>query len=63
MVDFATKCRIIRAARDWSQGDLAKAVGVNWTTISAWENGKRKPHYIPAQIEKLFEEVRNEINK
>ncbi len=64
MMDFAAKCRIVRAAKAWGQKALAKAIGVDWTTISAWENGKRGPHYAAVQkIEKLFKEVQEEIIK
>lgn len=66
MIDFAAKCRIVRAAKGWGQKDLAKVVGVDWTTISAWENkkGKRGGYRDTTEkVEKLFKEVREEIIK
>jgi len=66
MIDFAAKCRIVRAAKGWTQGDLAKAVGVDWTTISAWENNKRKRsgyRDTTEKVEKLFEEFQGEMQK
>ena len=62
-IDFATKCRIIRAAKDWGQKDLAEAVGVDWSTISAWENSpkRRRMADTTEKVEKLFREVQAEI--
>lgn len=64
MLDLATKVRLLRAAKNWSQKELAKKIGVDWTSISSWENGKRFPHYTTAQkIEELYKEVMKEVNR
>ena len=66
MIDFAAKCKIVRAAKNWTQAELAKAIGVDWTTISAWENNKRKHmgyRDTTEKVEILFKEVRAEIIK
>jgi putative transcriptional regulator len=33
----------LRSARDWSQGDLAQALGVSRQTVNAIENGRYDP--------------------
>ncbi len=64
MLDFATKCRVIRAVRNWTQTDLGKAVGVDWSTISAWENSRRRRMADTTEkVEKLFKESQEEIMK
>jgi DNA-binding XRE family transcriptional regulator len=64
MMDLATKVRLLRAAKKWSQKELAKKIGVDWTSISSWENGKRFPHYTTAQkIEELYKEAMKDVNK
>ena len=35
--------RILRAAREWSQGDLAEKLGVSRQTVNALETGKYDP--------------------
>ena len=40
-----------RSERGWSQGDIAKLVGVSQGTISAWERGKAHPDEV--QLETL----------
>ena len=37
------KIRALREAKGLSQTELAEALGVDQTTISAWENGKAEP--------------------
>lgn len=64
MIDFAAKCRIVRAVKGWGQKELAGAIGVDWTTISAWENNKRKRmgyRDTTEKVEKLYKEVQAEI--
>jgi DNA-binding XRE family transcriptional regulator len=62
-MDFPTKVRVLRAIKKWSQKELATKIGVDWTTVSAWENGKRLPHYTASQkIEDLVKQAMNEVN-
>lgn len=35
--------RVLRAARDWSQSDLAERLGVSRQTVNALETGKYDP--------------------
>ena len=37
------KIRALREARGMSQTELAEALGVDQTTVSAWETGKAEP--------------------
>lgn len=37
------RLRVLRAERAWSQGDLARRLGVSTNTINAIENGKYNP--------------------
>ena len=48
--------RELRAAREWTQGDLAEQLSVSRQTINAIENGKFDPSLpIAFRIAKLFE--------
>ncbi len=47
--------RALRAERDWSQADLATAVGVSRQTINALEVGKYDPSLpLACKIARLF---------
>lgn len=55
---LATKIRVLRAIKQWSQKKLAEVLKADWTSISAWENGKRFPHYATAKrLEGLHKEA------
>ena len=44
-MNFAKAVRRIRKERLLSQEDFAKDLGVAFTTVNRWENGKSKPSY------------------
>ncbi len=44
-MNFAEAVRRIRKERFLSQEDFAKDIGVAFTTVNRWENGKSKPSY------------------
>jgi len=47
--------KVLRAERDWSQGDLAEKLNVSRQTINAIETGKYDPSLpLAFQIAKLF---------
>lgn len=49
------KMKAIREGRAVSLRDLARAIDVNYTTISHWENGKRTPERENVEkLEKFF---------
>lgn len=37
------RLKVLRAERDWSQGDLAAALGVSRQTVNALETGRYDP--------------------
>jgi transcriptional regulator with XRE-family HTH domain len=47
----------IRSQRGWSQEAMAREIGVSFTTINAWCNGKRVPQPF---LQKKLEELANE---
>ena len=59
------RLRVLRAERDWSQGELAERLGVSRQTVNAVETGKYDPSLPLAfrmarlfgmRIEEIFEE-------
>ncbi len=54
--------RELRAARDWSQGDLAEKLGVSRQTVNAIETGKYDPSLpLAFRIARLFKRPLEEI--
>ena len=50
------RLRVLRAEREWSQADLAQALGVSRQTINALETGKYDPSLpLAFKIADLFE--------
>jgi putative transcriptional regulator len=50
------RLRELRAARQWSQGDLAQALGVSRQTVNAIETGRYDPSLpLAFKIARLFE--------
>lgn len=45
MVELGTKLRELRQERQWTQGYVAKRIGVTSSVISAYETGIRQPSY------------------
>ena len=49
------RLRVLRAERDWSQGDLAGRLGVSRQTVNAIETGKYDPSLpLAFRIARLF---------
>ena len=56
------KLRELRAAREWSQGDLAEKLAVSRQTINAIETEKYDPSLrLALKIAKLFKQAVEEI--
>jgi len=56
------KLRGLRAAREWSQGDLADTLGVSRQTINAIETGKYDPSLpLAFKIARLFRQPIEDI--
>ena len=54
--------KVLRAERDWTQGDLAEKLAVSRQTINAIENGKYDPSLpLAFKIATLFERSIEEI--
>ena len=54
--------RVLRAQRDWSQGDLAEKLGVSRQTVNAIETEKYDPSLpLAFQIAKVFDRPLEEI--
>lgn len=45
-VNWAKRLQAIRKAREWTQADLAREVGVHISTVSKWEQGLMVPHKV-----------------
>jgi transcriptional regulator with XRE-family HTH domain len=45
--------KAIRKRTDWTQERLAREIGITFSTVNEWENGKRQPH--PYLLKKLQE--------
>ena len=54
--------RVLRAERDWSQAELADALGVSRQTVNALETGKYDPSLpLAFGIARLFDRMIEEI--
>ena len=65
MVARHRRLKVLRAERDWSQADLAQALGVSRQTVNALETGRYDPslplafriaHVFGQPIEAIFSE-------
>ena len=43
MENIAEQLKALRQQHGWSQEDLARELGVSFSTVNRWENGKAKP--------------------
>ena len=41
--NIADQLKTLRQQYEWSQEDLARMLGVSFSTVNRWENGKSKP--------------------
>lgn len=47
---FSDSIKYLRKKSLMSQERFAKALGVSYSTVNRWENGKTKPNYITLQL-------------
>ena len=56
-IRFAENLKELRKSRGWSQKDLADRIGVNFRTVSTWENGSFEPSFSTlAKLCEIFDE-------
>ncbi len=56
------RLRVLRAERQWSQGDLAERLGVSRQTVNALETGKYDPSLpLAFKIARLFGRAIEEV--
>lgn len=56
------RLRVLRAEREWSQGDLAERLGVSRQTVNAVETGKYDPSLpLAFKIARVFEQSIEEV--
>lgn len=56
------RLKVLRAERDWTQGDLAEALGISRQSVNAIETGKYDPSLpLAFKISDLFEMAIEEI--
>lgn len=56
------RLKVLRAERDWTQGDLAEALGVSRQTVNALEKGKYDPSLpLAFKIARIFKQPIEEI--
>jgi len=57
-VDFHEAIREARSKKGWTKWRLAKALGVDWHTVNAWEKGRRTPSFLSTiRLIRLFPEL------
>lgn len=54
LVNLGESIRRAREKRDWTQDELAHAVGVSTMTIRNWESGKHAPKNALARVEEVL---------
>ncbi|MBQ8685852.1 MAG: helix-turn-helix transcriptional regulator [Clostridia bacterium] len=61
-INFAENLKNLRIGKGLTQAELAKSLGVDQRTISAWEKGVCEPSFhILARLCELFEETFDDI--
>lgn len=58
-MEFKDKVKFVRQKLLLSQTDLAKEIGVAFTTINRWENGLRTPTFVLQRKFSAFCESKN----
>ena len=54
---FASRLKLLREERGWSQEDLAERLGTSKSNISYYENCKREPGFtVISDLRKIFNE-------
>lgn len=56
MIHFKDKIKLLRAKRDWTQPEAARAFGVDLRTLQKWESGENKPRNL-VSVEKYIDSL------
>ena len=58
MENIAEQLNVLRRQYAWLQEDLVRELGVSFSTVNRWENGKAKPSRLAKkQIKRLLSEA------
>ncbi|MFC1912248.1 helix-turn-helix transcriptional regulator [Chloroflexota bacterium] len=58
MNQILNKLRQCRLAKEWTQEQLARNIGVSLNTVQRWESGKTRPSPLAAEkLQELFKEI------
>ena len=58
MENIAEQLKALRRQHGWSQEDLARELGVSFSTVNRWENDKAKPSKLAKkQLKRLLSEA------
>lgn len=60
---FHKMLKAVRLKRGWTKSRLAKALGVSWLTVNAWEKGRNAPSALNTlKLVRLFPELLELVN-
>ena len=48
--NIAEQLKVLRRQYGWSQEDLARELGVSFSTVNRWENGKARPSRLAQKV-------------
>ncbi len=56
--DFASLVKALRGKRGLTQEQLAREIGVSFSTVNVWENGRRKPQpFLAKRLHEMAKEA------
>jgi len=62
-VGFHEAIKAARLKRGWTKWRLAKALGVDWLTVNAWEKGRNAPSFLSTlKLVRIFPELLELVN-
>lgn len=57
-IDFSVLVKALRDKRGLTQEQLAREIGVSFSTVNVWENGRRKPQpYLAKRLLEMADEA------
>ncbi|MFC1584571.1 multiprotein-bridging factor 1 family protein [Fibrobacterota bacterium] len=56
-IDISKAVREIREKNGWTQEKMAQELGVSFSTVNGWENGRRQPQpFLMRRLEEMLNE-------